>query len=116
MRERGGGEEGGGSEWGEGEKVSEGVLGPHRCSWWWALRMSVSSSLFIRGHSLPFMVGGARRVFVLIGHCCPSVVSCWWRLASFCSVTWPLMGGMPFRLESGDAGGASGQSRVVVAC
>jgi len=116
MRDRGGGEEGGGSERGEGEKVSEGVLGPRRRSWWWALRMSVSSSSFVRGHSLPFMVGGARRVFVLVGHRRPSVVSCRWRLASFCSVTWPLTGGMPFRLESSDAGGASGQSRVVVVC
>jgi len=116
MRERGGGEEGGGSERGEGEKVSEGVLGPRHRSWWWALCMSVSSSLFIRGHSLPFMVGGTQRVFILVGHHHPSVVSCQWHLASFCSVMWPLMGGMPFRLESGDTGGASGQSRVVVAC
>jgi len=87
MRERGGGEEGGGSERGEGEKRSP-----------------------------PFMEGGARRVFILIGRRRPSVVSCGWRLASFCSMTWPLTGSMPFRLESGDAGGASGQSRVVVAC
>ena len=27
---------------------------------------------------------------------------------------WLLTGGMPFRVESGDAGGASGRSRVVV--
>jgi len=87
MRERGGGEEGGGSEWGEGEKCSP-----------------------------PFMAGGARCVFVLIGRCRPSIVSCRWHLASFCSMTWPLTGGMPFHLESGDAGGASGWSRVVVAC
>jgi len=95
MRERGGGEEGGGSEQGEGEK-----------------------------RSLPFMVGGARCVFVLVGRRRPSVVSCQWRLASFFSITWPLTGGMtwpltggmPFHLESSDAGSASGQSRVVVAC
>jgi len=116
MRERGGGEEGGGSERGEGEKVSEGVLGPHCHLWWWALRMSVSSLSFVRGCSPPFMAGGARRFFILVGHCRPSIVSCRWRLASFCSVMWLLTGGMPFRLESGDAGGASGQSRVVVAC
>ena len=116
MGERGGGEEGGGSERGEGETVSEGVLGPRRHSWWWALHMSVSSSSFIRGHSPLFMAGGARRVFVLIGHRCPSVVSCRWCLASFCSMTWPLMGGMPFCLESSDTGSASGRSRVVVAC
>jgi len=116
MRERGGGEEGGGSEQGEGEKVSEGVLGPRRRLWWWALCMSVSSSSFIHGHSPPFMVGGTRRVFVLVGHRHPSIVSCWWHLASFCSVMWPLTGSMPFHLESSDAGGASGRSRVVVAC
>jgi len=116
MRERGGGEEGGGSEWGEGEKVSEGVLGPRRRSWWWALHMSVSLLLFVCGCSLAFMAGGARHVFILIGCRRPSIVSCRWRLALFCSVTWPLTGGMPFRLESGDAGGASGQSRVVVVC
>ena len=116
MRERGGGEEGGGSEWGEGEKVSEGVLGPHRRSWWWALCMSVSSSSFVHGRSPPFMAGGAQRVFVLIGCRHPSVVSCQWRLASFCSVMWPLTGGMPFHLESGDASSASGWSRVVVVC
>jgi len=116
MRERGGGEEGGGSERGEGEKVSEGVLGPRRRSWWWALHMSVSLSSFVHGHSPLFMVGGAQCVFILVGHRHPSVVSCRWRLASFCSVMWPLTGGMPFRLESSDASGASGQSRVVVAC
>ena len=83
MRERGGGEEGGGSERGEGEKRSP-----------------------------PFMAGGARCFFVLVGHRRPSVVSCRWHLVSFCSMTWPLTGSMPFRLESG----ASGRSRVVVAC
>jgi len=98
MRERGGGEEGGGSEQGEGEKVSEGVLA------------------LVAVRSWAFMAGGARRVFILVGRRRPSVVSCRWRLASFCSMTWPLMGGMPFRLESGDAGSASGRSRVVVAC
>jgi len=113
MRERGGGEEGGGSEWGEGEKVSEGVLGPRRHSWWWALCMSVSSSSFVRRRSPLFMAGGARCVFILIGHRRPSILSRRWCLALFCSVTWLLMGGMPFNLESGDAGGASGRSRVV---
>jgi len=98
MRERGGGEEGGGSERGEGEKVSEGVLA------------------LVAVHSWAFIAGGARCVFVLVGRHHPSVVSCRWRLASFCSMMWPLTGGMPFCLESGDAGGASGQSRVVVAC
>jgi len=88
----------GGSERGEGEKVSEGVLA------------------LIAVRSWVFMAGGARRVFVLIGRRRPSIVSCRWRLASFCSMTWPLTGGMPFRVESGDAGGASGWSRVVVAC
>jgi len=88
----------GGSEWGEGEKVSEGVLA------------------LVAVRSWAFMAGGARCVFVLVGCRRPSVVSCWWRLASFCSMTWPLTGGMPFRVESGDAGGASGRSRVVVAC
>jgi len=116
MRERGGGEEGGGSERGEGEKVSEGVLGPHHHSWWWALRMSVSSSSFIHGRSLLFMAGGARHVFILVGRRRPSVVSCQWHLALFCSVMWLLTGGMPFRLESSDASSASGWSRVVVAC
>jgi len=98
MRKRRGGEEGGGSEWGEGEKVSEGVLALVAIRLW------------------AFIVGGARRVFILIGRHRPSIVSCRWHLASFCSMMWLLTGGMPFRLESSDASGASGQSRVVVVC
>ena len=69
MRERVGGEEGGGSEWGEGEKVSEGVLGPRRhsfmgvlrCSWQGVLDMS-SSSLGIVIPPL-FHVGGVLHRF-----------------------------------------------------
>jgi len=78
--------------------------------------MSVSSLSFVHGRSPLFMVGGAQCVFILVGHRHPSIVSCRWHLVSFCSVTWLLTGSMPFHLESGDAGSASGQSRVVVVC
>jgi len=69
MRERGGGEEGGGSERGEGEKVSEGVLGPHRRSFMGILRHSwqgvLNVSLSSLGIVVPplFRVGGVLRRF-----------------------------------------------------
>jgi len=69
MRERGGGEEGGGSEWGEGEKVSEGVLGPHRRSFVGVLRRSWRGVLDVSSSSLGiivpplFRVGGILRRF-----------------------------------------------------
>jgi len=63
MRERGGGEEGGGSERGEGEKVSEGVLGPHCRSFVGIHGGGCSTCL------RPHWASSSLRCFVLVASC-----------------------------------------------